>query len=124
MNMEEGAYFITDVVVSVSGKCALGCSNCTTYFDCSDCDDGFDLLERKCYQVSCGVALTKFVPYDARFFSDSITSSIYSAKITIPDYLMDTCWPQQWVTLDQKNGRFTEIPFKKELTSASISISL
>lgn len=59
-----GAYYITDVVVSYNGKCTAGCAECSTFFECSKCSEGYNYLGGRCYQVDCANSLTNTVPYD------------------------------------------------------------
>ncbi|CAD8053675.1 unnamed protein product [Paramecium sonneborni] len=106
-----GAYYITKILVYYNKNCTARCSECTTFYDCTNCTEPYRWLEGVCYNVDCGNSLEQSIPYGTDSLVESITATTYSATIKIPNYDFKGCWPAQWVTIDKNDGKFTELKF-------------
>ncbi|CAK85470.1 unnamed protein product (macronuclear) [Paramecium tetraurelia] len=115
----EGAYYITKILVYYNKNCTAKCEKCTTFYDCTSCQDPYRWLEGKCYKGECGTSLEQSIPYQKDTLLESSTSTTYSATIKIPGYDFQACWPAQWVTLGYEDGKFTELKFSYETASTA-----
>ncbi|CAD8138823.1 unnamed protein product [Paramecium octaurelia] len=115
----EGAYYITKILVYYNKNCTAKCEKCTTFYDCTSCQDPYRWLEGKCYKSDCGDSLELSIPYSKDSLVESSTSTTYSATIKIPGYDFQACWPAQWVTLGMEDGKFTELIFSYETASTA-----
>ncbi|CAD8044479.1 unnamed protein product [Paramecium primaurelia] len=116
---EEGAYYITKIVVYYNNNCTAKCDKCTSFYDCTNCSNPYRWLDGKCYKEDCGYSLEQSIPYEKDSLVESMTATTYSATINIPGYDFQGCWPAQWVTLDMDDSKFTELDFKYESASTA-----